>query len=55
MYRNPWNLYALKVKQQKEKLRRGGISFTIAPKITKCLGTNLTKEIKDLPLKTVLH
>lgn len=45
--KNLVSFYMLITNYQKEKLREK-ITFTIAPKNIKCLGINLTKEIKDL-------
>ena len=44
IYINQLHFYALIMKQQKDEL----ILFTIAPRIIKYLGINLTKDVKDL-------
>ena len=46
MYRNLLHFYTTIMKQQKEIKKT--TSFTMAPKIIRHLGINLTKEVKDL-------
>ena len=46
MYRNLLHFYITIMKQQKEIKKT--TSFTMAPKIIRHLGINLTKEVKDL-------
>ena len=38
-----------------EKEIKESIPFAIAPKTIRCLGINLTKEVKDLYLKIIEH
>ena len=49
--RNLMHIYALTMKDQKDKLNK----HTIASKRIKYLGINLPKEIKDLYQKTIRH
>ena len=46
MYKNLLYFYTPIMEQQKEK--QESIPFTTAPKTVRYLGTNLTKEVKDL-------
>ena len=52
MYRNVLHFYIPIMKQQEKEFKES-ISFTIAPKIIRHLGRNLTKEVKDLYSETI--
>ena len=47
MYKNALLSYISTIKLQKKKLEKKN-SFAIAPERIKCLGINLTKDVKDL-------